>query len=62
MKEAASRKKEAHRAMCQNSTEENKRRHNILKNKGNKAVSKNNERRLKTRLLNYKIVLMGCLG
>ena len=35
--EAVSRKKEAHKAMCQNSTEENKRRHKSMKNK---AVSK----------------------
>ena len=40
MKEAASRKKEAHKAMCQNSTEDKKRRHKSMKNKANKAVSK----------------------
>ena len=39
MKEEVSRKK-AHKAMCQNSTEENKRRHKSIKNKANKAVSK----------------------
>ena len=33
MKEAVSRKKEAYSAMCQNSTEENKRRYKSLKNK-----------------------------
>ena len=36
-KEAVSRMKEAHKAMCQNSTEENKRRHKSMKNK---ALSK----------------------
>ena len=40
MKEAVSRKKEAHKAMCQNSTVENKRRYKSMKNKANKAVSK----------------------
>ena len=40
MKEAVSRKKEAHNAMCQNSAEENKRRYKSMKNKANKAVSK----------------------
>ena len=37
MKEAVSRKKDAHKAMCQNSTEKNKRRY---KNRKNKAASK----------------------
>ena len=32
------RKKEAHNAMCKNSTEENKRRHKSMKNKAKKAV------------------------
>ena len=40
MKEAVSRKKETHRAMYQNSTEENKRRYKSLENKAKKAVSK----------------------
>ena len=31
---------EAHKAMCQNSTEENKRRYKSMKNKAKKAVSK----------------------
>ena len=31
VKEAVSRKKEAHKVMCQNSTEENKRRHKSVK-------------------------------
>ena len=39
MKEEVSGKKEAHKAMCQNSTYENKRRHKNTKNKANKAVS-----------------------
>ena len=37
VKEAVSRKKEAHKAMCQNSAEENKWRHKSMKNK---ALSK----------------------
>ena len=37
VKEAVSRKKDAHKAMCQKSTEENKRRYKSMKNK---AVSK----------------------
>ena len=39
MKEAVSRKK-AHKAVCWNNTEENKRRHESVKNKINKTVSK----------------------
>ena len=38
--EAVSRMKEAHKALCQNSTEENKRRYKSMKYKANKAVSK----------------------
>ena len=34
------RKNEAHKATCQNNTEENKRRYDSLKNKAKKAVSK----------------------
>ena len=40
VKEAILRKKEAHKAMCQKSTKENKRRYKSLKNKAKKAVSK----------------------
>ena len=40
VKEAVSRKKDAHKAICQNSNEENKRRHKSMKNKVKKAVSK----------------------
>ena len=40
VKEAFSRQKESHKVMCQNSTEENKRRYKNRKNKANKAVSK----------------------
>ena len=40
VKEPVSREKEAHKAMFQNSTEENKRRHKSMKNKANKAVTK----------------------
>ena len=40
MKEAVLRKKDAHKSMCQNRTEENKRRYKSMKNKAKKAVSK----------------------
>ena len=40
IREAVSRKKDAHKAMCRNSTEENKRRHGSLKNKENTSFSK----------------------
>ena len=40
MKEAVSRKKEAHKAMCENSTEGNKMRYKSMINKASKAVSK----------------------
>ena len=42
VKEAASKMKTAHKVMCQNSIEENKRRHKRMKAK--KALSKSNER------------------
>ena len=38
--EAATRKKEAHKAMCLNRTEENKRRHKSMKNKAKETVAK----------------------
>ena len=40
VKEAVSRKKEAHQTMCQSSTEENNMRYNSMKIKANKAVLK----------------------
>ena len=40
VKEAVSRKKDAHKAMCQDNTEGNKRRYKSMKNKARKAVSK----------------------
>ena len=40
MKEAVSRRIEAHKAMRKNSTDENKRRYKNMKNKAKKAVSK----------------------
>ena len=40
VKEAVSKKIDVHKAMCQNSTEENKRRYENMKNKAKKAVSK----------------------
>ena len=40
MKEAFSRRKDAHKAMCRNSTKENKRWYKSMNNKAKKAVSK----------------------
>ena len=40
VKEAVSRKKEAHKAMCQNNTVKNKRRYKNMQNKAKKIVSK----------------------
>ena len=40
VKEAVSKQKDTHKAMCQNSTEENKSWYIIMKNKGNKAATK----------------------
>ena len=39
MKEAISTKKDVHKAMCRNCTEENKRRHKNIKDNAKKAVS-----------------------
>ena len=38
VKDAASRRKDGHKTMCQNSTEENKRRYKSIKNESKKAV------------------------
>ena len=40
VKEVVSRKKDAHKVMCRNSTEENKRRHKSMKNKSKKQFQK----------------------
>ena len=40
MKEAVSRKKNEHKVMCHNNTDEYKKRHKSMKNKAKKAVSK----------------------
>ena len=40
VKKKVSRKKDAHKAMCRISTEDNKIRHKSMKNKAKKAVSK----------------------
>ena len=48
MKEAVSRKKDVHKAMRRNSTEENKSRHK------EQSRFQSNERTLKRHLLNYK--------
>ena len=52
VKEVVSRKKMHTREVCQNSTEENKRRHKCMKHKANKAVSNARKRSVKRRLLN----------
>ena len=39
MKQAISGKKDAHRAMCRNSTEENKNRYKYMKNESKKMIS-----------------------
>ena len=50
---------EAHKAMCQNSTAENKRIHKSMRNKANsKAITQKAEEAI----LNYKIAYIGCLG
>ena len=40
MKEAIARKKEAHKVLCKNRTEENKARYKNMKNRANKVVAK----------------------
>ena len=44
MKDAAPRKKEAHKTMCQNSTEENKTRHKSMKNNAASTAMREKER------------------
>ena len=55
VKEAVSRKKEAHKALYQNSAVENKRRYEGMKNKASNAVSKAMREKAERHLLNYKI-------
>ena len=63
VKEAVSRKNEAHKAICQNSIAENKRRYIGMKNKATKAVSKADKvEEVHTELLNcpngmFKLVI-----
>ena len=59
MKEAVSRKKEAHMAKYQ--TEENKRRCKCMKIKANEAVLQAMREKAERRLLHYKIAQVGCL-
>ena len=56
MKEAVSRKKDAHKAMCRNSTEKNKRRYESMKKKEKKAVSEAMREKLKRHLLRLRVV------
>ena len=58
MKEAVSRKKEAHKVMYQSSIEENKRMNKSMKNK---AVLKAMIEKAEEALTEYKIAQMGCL-
>ena len=62
MNETIRRKKVAHKAVCQNSTEENKRSYESMKNNAKKAVSKATERRLKRRVLNKKLSIWDVLA
>ena len=48
--------------MCQNNTDENKRRHKSMKNKEKKAVSKAMREKEEEVLTEEKIAHMGCLG
>ena len=61
VKDVVSREKDAHKVMCRNSTEENRRWCESVKKKvvSKERSFKSNERRLKRCLLNYKITLMG---
>ena len=61
VKEAVSRKKEAHKAMCQNSTEENKRRYKSMKNKTQIAVSKAMREKAEEMLTSLHNCPNGCL-
>ena len=62
VKQAASRKKDAHKAMSQNETEENKRRHKGMKNEAKKAVSKEMRQKAEEALTELKAAQIGCLG
>ena len=55
VKEAVSRKKDAHKAMCRSSTVENRMRYEACKIRQRKLFQMQSERRLKTCLLNKKI-------
>ena len=62
MNEAVSRKKDAHKAMHQNSTAENKRRYESMKNKASKAVSKAMREKAEEALAVLKNCQNGILG
>ena len=62
MMEAVSKKKGAYKAMCQNSTEENKRRYKSMKNKAKKAVSKAMREMADEALTELKHAQVGCIG
>ena len=62
MKEADSRMKETHRAVCLNCTEDNKRRYESLKNKAKKAVSKALREKYEQALTELQIAKIGYIG
>ena len=55
MKEAVSRKKDAHKSICRNSTEENKRRYKSMKNNAKKAFSTEMREKVEEVLTELKI-------
>ena len=61
VKGTVSRKKDAHKAMCQNSIEENKRRYKSMKNKAKKAVSKTFREKAEEALTELQNCLYGML-
>ena len=61
VKEAVSRKKDAHKAMGRNSAEKNRNRHKSMKNKARKVVSKATREKAEGALTELKIVQMECL-
>ena len=54
MMESVERKKDAHKTMCWNSAEENKRRCKSMKNRAKKAVSKAMREKVEDTLIEFK--------
>ena len=61
MNEAILRKTDAHKAMCKNSSAENKRRYKSIKNKAKKAVSRAMREKAEEAFTDMKIVQMECI-